>query len=91
MLDELEKQHRFKALVEFEVDFDRQNDAPRALGATMQSTLIVFKSEKGVVRLVDDAMKKPVEASVSTGADKKLEAVMVTWMPGWLTQLTARF
>jgi thiol-disulfide isomerase/thioredoxin len=40
---------RFQDLVVYNVDFDTQKDAVRALGAHMQSTLIVFngRTEKG--------------------------------------------
>jgi thiol-disulfide isomerase/thioredoxin len=55
-LGDLGKQQRFNSLVKFEVDFDTQKDALKALNAKMQSTLIVMG------RLVGDANKQSIEA-----------------------------
>ncbi len=62
VFSELEKQDRFKSFVKLEVDFDSQKDALKALGATMQSTLIVFKGDKEVGRLVGETKREAIEA-----------------------------
>jgi thioredoxin 1 len=62
VLSELDKQDRFKGFVKLEVDFDSQKDDVKALKATMQSTLIVFKGDKEMGRLVGDASKTSIEA-----------------------------
>jgi thiol:disulfide interchange protein len=62
VLGDLGKQERFKKLVTFEVDFDTQKDALKALNVRMQSTLIVFKGDKEMGRLAYDAKKESIEA-----------------------------
>ncbi len=62
VLGELEKQARFKPFVKLEVDFDTQKDVLKTLKANMQSTLIVYRGEKEVGRLVGDAKKESIEA-----------------------------
>lgn len=62
VLGELEKQARFRNFVKLEIDFDSQKDALRALGATMQSTLIVFKGDKEVGRVVGETKREAIEA-----------------------------
>lgn len=49
ILSALEKQPAFKDLVVYHVDFNSQKDVVRAMGAQMQSTLVVFHgaAEKG--------------------------------------------
>ncbi len=49
ILSALEKEPAFKDLVVYHVDFDAQKDIVRAMGAQMQSTLVVFHgaAEKG--------------------------------------------
>jgi thiol:disulfide interchange protein len=61
-LGDLAKQERFKRLVTFEVDFDSQKDALKALNARMQGTLIVYKGDKEMGRLVGDTKKESIEA-----------------------------
>lgn len=53
---------RLKSFVRLEVDFDSQKDDVKALKATMQSTLIVFKGDKEMGRIVGDAKKESIEA-----------------------------
>jgi thioredoxin 1 len=62
VLADLGKQERFKNLVKFEVDFDTQKDALKALNVRMQSTLIVYKGDKETGRLAYDAKKGSIEA-----------------------------
>ena len=49
ILSQLMTDPAFKDLVVYQVDFDHQKDVVRALGAQMQSTLVVFRGavEKG--------------------------------------------
>jgi thioredoxin 1 len=54
VLNPLEASEKFAALKVFRVDFDSQKDAVRALGARMQSTLIVFKGKTEMGRLVGE-------------------------------------
>jgi thioredoxin 1 len=42
ILSDLEKEPAFKDLLVYQVDFDKQKDVVRAMGAQMQSTLVVF-------------------------------------------------
>lgn len=65
VLGELDKMDKYKAFTKIEVDFDSQKDALKALKATMQSTLIVYKGEKELGRLVGDAKKESIEALLS--------------------------
>lgn len=53
---------RFKDLVRLRVDFDNQKSEVRALNATMQSTLIVYKGESEVGRLVGETDPGAIEA-----------------------------
>ncbi|MBS0561097.1 MAG: thioredoxin family protein [Proteobacteria bacterium] len=46
------------------VDFDTQKDVVMKLGATMQSTLIMFQGKKEVARSVGDTNKETIEAMV---------------------------
>jgi thioredoxin 1 len=62
VLSDLGKQERFKKLVKFEVDFDTQKDALKALNVRMQSTLIVYKGDKEMGRLAYDAKRETIEA-----------------------------
>lgn len=62
VLSSLEKQPRFANYIKLEVDFDTQKDALKALGATMQSTLIVYKGQKEMGRLVGDSKQESIEA-----------------------------
>lgn len=52
----------FKDLVIYKVDFDTQKDVVRAFGATMQSTLIVFRGSTEKGRSVGDTNPDSIEA-----------------------------
>lgn len=52
ILSKLEADPRFAGLTIFQVDFDSQKDALKALNAQKQSTLIVFKGAKETGRSV---------------------------------------
>ena len=61
ILGELQAQPRFKDLAVFTVDFDSQKDIVKAFGATMQSTLIVFKGAAEVGRSTGDTKKDSID------------------------------
>jgi thiol-disulfide isomerase/thioredoxin len=62
ILTQLTRAPKFADMVVFKIDFDTQKDAVRALKATAQSTLIVYKgaTEKG--RSVGDTNAESIEA-----------------------------
>jgi thiol-disulfide isomerase/thioredoxin len=62
VLAELGKMSKFAGFTTLEVDFDSQKDALKALKADKQSTLIVFKGDKEMGRIVGDARKESIEA-----------------------------
>ena len=62
ILAELEAAPEHAGLAVFEVDFDSQKDALRALGAQQQSTLIVFKGSEEVGRSVGDTNRDSIAA-----------------------------
>ena len=68
ILEKLTANPKFKDLKIFRVDFDKQKDTVKQLGANMQSTLVVFKGATEAGRSVGDTK----EASISTLLDKSL-------------------
>lgn len=54
ILRKLESDPKFSNVAAFRVDFDGQKDAVRALRATRQSTIIVFKGAKEIGRSVGE-------------------------------------
>lgn len=62
ILHKLEADPKFAPAEAFRVDFDGQKDAVRALKATSQSTIIVFKGEKEVGRSVGETNPKAIGA-----------------------------
>ena len=61
ILAKLEAQPRFKDLQVFDVDFDSQKPALKALNARMQSTLIAFKGETETGRSVGETQPEWIE------------------------------
>lgn len=59
-LQKLEADPKFAGAAAFRVDFDSQKDAVRALKATSQSTIIVFKGAKEVGRSVGETSAKAI-------------------------------
>jgi thioredoxin 1 len=60
ILHRLEADPKFADAVAFRVDFDSQKDAVRALRATSQSTIVVFKGAKEVGRSVGETSAKSI-------------------------------
>jgi thiol-disulfide isomerase/thioredoxin len=60
ILQKLEADPKFSGVESFRVDFDGQKDAVRALKATNQSTIIVFKGAKEVGRSVGETSPKAI-------------------------------
>lgn len=60
ILHQLESDPKFSEVETFRVDFDGQKDAVRALKATSQSTIIVFKGAKEVGRSVGETDPKAI-------------------------------
>jgi thioredoxin 1 len=68
ILHKLEADPKFSGAETFRVDFDGQKEAVRALKATNQSTIVVFKGAKEVGRSVGETNPK----SISDLLDKAL-------------------
>jgi len=62
ILSELMSAPKFKDLVYFVIDFDKQKDAVKYFGVRMQSTLIAFKGEKETGRSVGDTERSSIAA-----------------------------
>lgn len=62
ILQKIEADPKFSGLTNFRVDFDGQKDALRALRATNQSTIIVFKGAKEVGRSVGETSESAIGA-----------------------------
>ncbi len=60
ILQKLEADPKFAGADAFRVDFDGQKDAVRALKATAQSTIIVFRGSKEVGRSVGETNPKAI-------------------------------
>jgi thioredoxin len=62
ILTQLTRAPKFADMVVFKIDFDTQKDDVRALKATAQSTLIVYKGETEKGRSVGDTNQASIEA-----------------------------
>jgi thiol-disulfide isomerase/thioredoxin len=62
VIEKLAKDARFKDLVRFRVDFDGQKTELKALKANQQSTLIVYKGQTEVGRVVGETRPEAIEA-----------------------------
>jgi len=62
ILVQMTREPKFDDLVVFKIDFDTQKDAVRAVKATSQSTLIVYKGETEKGRSVGDTNASSIEA-----------------------------
>jgi thiol-disulfide isomerase/thioredoxin len=62
ILTQLTRAPKFADMVVFKIDFDDQKDAVRAVKATAQSTLIVYKGETEKGRTVGDTNPASIEA-----------------------------
>ncbi len=61
ILTQLTREPKYKDLVVFKVDFDKQKEVARALNARSQSTLIVFKGDTELDRSVGDTSELSIE------------------------------
>lgn len=62
VLRKIEADPKFSGVTNFQVDFDGQKDSVRALRATSQSTIIVFKGAKEVGRSVGETSEAAISA-----------------------------
>jgi thioredoxin len=62
ILVQMTREPKFDDLAVFKIDFDTQKDAVRAVKATSQSTLIVYKGETEKGRSVGDTNASSIEA-----------------------------
>lgn len=67
ILAKLEAEPRFKELQVFEVDFDSRKDVVKRFGATMQSTLIVYKGDKEAGRSSGETRPEAIGALLDKG------------------------
>lgn len=65
ILTQLTREPKFKDLVVFKIDFDTQKDDVRAVKATSQSTLIVYKGATEKQRSVGDTNAASIEAMLN--------------------------
>ena len=65
VLDSLFSKDKYKSFVTFDVDFDSQKDALKALNVQKQSTLIVFKGDKEVGRSTGVTDAAAIEALIA--------------------------
>jgi thioredoxin 1 len=61
IIDQLAASGNFKDVTVFTVDFDAQKDVVRALGASMQSTLIAYRGAQETARSVGDTKPASIE------------------------------
>jgi thioredoxin 1 len=64
VLHQIEADAQYQKLRVLLVDFDTQKEAVRQMGATMQSTLVVFHGNKEVARSVGDTNPDTIRATV---------------------------
>jgi len=64
ILQQIEAQGAYKNLRVLLVDFDTQKDVVRQMGATMQSTLVVFHGKQETARSVGDTNADSIMATV---------------------------
>ncbi|MFN0192322.1 MAG: thioredoxin family protein [Aestuariivirga sp.] len=64
IIEEITGRDAFKDMVVLHVDFDSQKDVVRSLGASMQSTLIVFRGKDEVARSVGETDAAAIEAQL---------------------------
>ena len=70
IIDKLLQAQKFKDLVTFRVDFDKQKDIMRKLNARVQSTLIVFHGAKEVGRSVGETQAEWIEDLLDKSNEK---------------------
>lgn len=65
LLTKLGQNPKYQKIAYFEVDFDRDKDALRALRVSRQSTLIVFKGKNEIARSTGDTNPASIEALIA--------------------------
>ena len=66
IIEDIVMSERFKDMVYFEVDFDRQKDVLSRFKVAKQSTLIVFKGSAEVGRSIGDTRRTSIEALMAS-------------------------
>ena len=69
ILGELLNEPKFQHVAVYNIDFDSQKDAVRAMGATRQSTLIVFRGATELGRSTGDSNPESIKALVAKTAE----------------------
>ncbi len=67
ILSELLSRPEFKDYTVLRVNFDTQKDVRRALGVAQQSTFIVYRGKREVVRTTGDTSKDSIAATLRKG------------------------
>ena len=67
ILSELLSLPEFKGYTVLKVNFDTQKDVRRALGVALQSTFIVYRGKREVVRTTGDTSKDSMAATLRKG------------------------
>ena len=67
ILSELLSRPEFKDYTVLRVNFDTQKDVRRALGVAQQSTFIVYRGKREVVRTTGDTSKDSIDATLRKG------------------------
>lgn len=71
IIKKLVEEPKFKDLVTFRVDFDRQKDIMRKFMARQQSTLIAFRGTKEVGRSIGDTQEEWIEDLMDKTVEKE--------------------
>ena len=66
-MDSLNKQAKYRAVVQLRVDYDTQQDIMKRFGASDRSTLIMFKGQKEVGRVSFVTDEKEIRALIDKG------------------------
>ena len=66
-MDSLNKQAKYRAVVQLRVDYDTQQDIMKRFGASDRSTLIMFRGKKEVGRLYAETGDKEIQALIDKG------------------------
>jgi thioredoxin 1 len=67
VVEKLEADQKFRDYSIYMIDFDTEKDIMRSFGATSRSTMIVFKGETEMGRLVGDTSESAIRALMEKG------------------------